>query len=231
MKSPSINQQKNIINNFIGNQSTLEKITKFNKNIATIINNIKETNGKIAIVSDFDFTLTKKYEMNNDKINYYSTYSVLENASNISEDYRRKFKVLFEKYNKYECDTSIDFNIRESFVFEWYKDILELIMTEDLNRNHFEEMVDQSENKFYFRNGILELFENIMKYKITFYIISAGLHEIIEDSLRKIIPFYDLLLEYKLIIIIANKFIYEETTNKMIGYFKPIIYTFNKGEV
>ena len=179
MKSPSINQQKNIINNFIGNQSTLEKITKFNKNIATIINNIKETNGKIAIVSDFDFTLTKKYEMNNDKINYYSTYSVLENASNISEDYRRKFKVLFEKYNKYECDTSIDFNIRESFVFEWYKDILELIMTEDLNRNHFEEMVDQSENKFYFRNGILELFENIMKYKITFYIISAGLHEII----------------------------------------------------
>ena len=230
MKCSSILNSKTL-KSFISNHSILEKLEKFNLNVNTIISNIKNTNGKIAIISDFDYTLTKRFDLNNDLTTYYSSYCVFENAKIISDEYRKKNQEMFNKYHKYETDLSIDYEIRNEFVLKWYRDNLDLIVNEDINRNHFIDMVEQSHEKLIFRNGILELFEIVREYNIPFFIISGGLYEIIEDALKIIVPFYNSLKTDNLITIIANKFIFEETTEKLIGYQEPIVYTFNKGDV
>jgi len=224
------NPEKNL-KNFIACHSEYEKIEHFNINISSIIKKIKDTNGKIVIMSDFDFTLTRKFDLNDNKINYFSTYCVFENFNQTSDNYKINSQELYNNYHKYETDELLDFPTRNGLVLKWYKDNLDLIVGENLTKSHFEDMIDHSHEKFYFRQGIIELFELVLEYKISFYIISGGLHDIIEHSLKAVIPFYNLLEENKLINIIANKFIYDEKTQKMIGYQEPIVYTFNKGEV
>lgn len=226
MKSP-----QETLKNFIGNHSNYEKLEYFNKNISSIISSIKESNGKIAIVSDFDYTLTKRYDFQDSQVNFFSTYCVLENHKDVSENFRTKFKQLFETYRKYPVDLSIEFETRKNMVMKWYQENLELILEEGLTKAHFEEMIDQSHGKFFFRNGILELFEMVLNYKIPFFIISGGIYEIIEHALKTVIPFYNQLEEEKLINIIANRFTYDESSEKMIGYYQPVVYHFNKGEV
>lgn len=219
------------LKNFISSHSKYEKKENFNQNVNSIIKKIKDTNGKIAIISDFDFTLTRRFDLNNDKINYFSTYCVFENFNETTNNYKAKSLELYNANHQYETDETLDFPTRNELVLKWYKDNLDLIVQENLTKSHFEDMIDHSHEKFYFRQGILELFEIVFEYKIPFYIISGGLHDIIEHSLKAVIPFYNLLEENKLINIIANKFNYDENSQKMIGYQEPIVYTFNKGEV
>jgi len=222
---------KKALKNFILNHSKYEKKENFNKNVNSLIKQIKDTNRKIAIISDFDFTLTRRFDLNNEQINYFSTYCVLENFSEITENFKKNSQKLYNDNHKYETDETLDFPTRNELVLKWYRDNLDLIVGENLTKSHFEDMMDHSHEKFYFRQGILELFEIVLEYKIPFYIISGGLHDIIEHSLKAVIPFYKLLEENKLINIIANKFIYDEKTQKMTGYQEPLVYTFNKGEV
>jgi 2-hydroxy-3-keto-5-methylthiopentenyl-1-phosphate phosphatase len=230
MNNRSINPT-NTLKNFIACHSKYEKIENFNKNVNSIINRIKNTNRKIAIVSDFDYTLTRRFDLEDEKINFYSSYCIFEHFKHITDEYRIKNKDLFNTYYKYEMDETLEFKKRDELVYKWYKDNLNLIVAEKITKELFKEMVDHSHEKFYFRNGILELFELVLEYKIPFYIISGGLHDVIEHSLRFVLPFYEHLEKNKLLNIISNKFIYDEKTHKMIGYQEPIVYTFNKGEV
>lgn len=231
MKNPTIFNTKTALKSFIAGHSKYEKMENFNKNINTIIKDIKRTNGKIAIVSDFDYTLTRRFDINNHQVNFFSSYCVLENFSNTSENFKIKNKELFEKYHHYEIDVSIDFETRKNLVWKWYIENFDLILEETISKSHFEEMFNESQENFYFRNGILELFEVILEYKIPFFIISGGLYEVIEHALKTVIPFYNNLEKENLINIIANRFIFDNKNDKIIGYHQPIVYTFNKGEV
>lgn len=184
---------KKALLNFIASHNKYEKKEHFNQNINSIIQKIKETNGKIAIISDFDFTLTRRFDLNDDKVNYFSTYCVFENFKQTSDNYKAKSQELYNNYHKFETDESLDFSTRNQLVLKWYRDNLNLIVGENLTKSHFEDMIDHSHEKFYFREGIIELFEIVLEYKISFYIISGGLSDIIEHSLKAVIPFYNLL--------------------------------------
>lgn len=222
---------KKDLKNFISNHSSYEKMENFNKNVSSLITEIKETNGKIAIISDFDYTLTKRFDLNNDQITFFSSYGVLENFKDLTQNYKKKTKDLFAHYHKYESDFSIDEETRKKLVLKWYTENLELILEENITKSHFQEMFDQSEKYFFFRSGIIELFEIILEYKIPLFIVSGGLYDIIEHALKAIIPFYKLLQEEKLIKIIANQFIFDEKTDKIVGFHQPLVYAFNKAEV
>jgi hypothetical protein len=236
------------LKSFIKSHNKFEKAENFNKNITKIISEIKKTKGKIAIVSDFDYTLTRKYDLdyNNNDINnnndkeknkenlnnfYLSSYGVFENNSLISEEFRKSSQELFENNYRYETDLSMDFDKRNALVLNWYKANLNMIVKEDIKKSDFEKMIDESHEKFYFRNGIIELFEIVLLYKIPFFIISGGLYDIIDHALKASLPFYDDLIKTKLLKIISNRFEFDEITEKIIKYHEPIIYTFNKGEV
>lgn len=221
------------LKSFIKSHNKYEKAEHFNKNITKIITEIKQTKGKIAIVSDFDYTLTRKYDLDktqNDPF-YFSSYGIFENNSVVSENFRKINKELFENNHKYELDLSMEFEKRNTLVLNWYKENLRMIVEENIKKSDFEKMIDESHEKFYFRSGIIELFELVLLYQIPFFIISGGLYDIIDHALKAALPFYDELKESNLLNIISNKFDYDEKTEKILKYHEPIVYTFNKGEV
>jgi 2-hydroxy-3-keto-5-methylthiopentenyl-1-phosphate phosphatase len=88
-----------------------------------------------------------------------------------------------------------------------------------------------SENQFYFRNGIKELFQLIEKYHIPLYIVSGGIKEVIQSSLKYVIQNFNSLVQKGLIHIVSNEFTYNSETDEIETYKEPMIYTFNKSIV
>ncbi len=210
-------------------------ITEYNsKEIIQIISNdfyekkkeFEANPKKLMIITDFDFTLTKKYHKDS---NLYSSYCVLEFSKYMSDNFKKMNKELFSKYSKFENDLTLDFETKDKLMQQWFKENLDLILVENLSKENFNKMILQAENNFYYRYGILDLFNLVNIHNIPFFIISGGIHEIIEESLKIILPFYDELKEKNLIHIVANKFTYDEK-GKVLGYTEPFVYTFNKGE-
>lgn len=228
------------------------KITKkFNKNFCQMINIINDINHKeeidliedhlkkkikefqknkssLKIISDFDYTLTQKYHSIHG--NLYSSYAILNYSSAVSEKFKKTSKALFRKYSPIENDATIDFETRDKMIKEWFMDDLNLMLSEKITKSDFKNMVRQSEKKFFFRYGILEMFEILFHNNIPIYIISGGIKEIIEETLRLLLPHYDSMVEKNMIHIISNSFEFDQN-GVMIGLKEPFVYTFNKGEV
>lgn len=218
------------VSNFICENNPLEKIKLINKNLEFKIKEFQKNPEKLVIVSDFDYTLSKKFHHKNQDTTLFSSYCVLEAFDTLSEKYRKVNKELFEKYHPIEIDHTMDFKERDLIIHQWFRENLDLLVDENLTKESFQKMVTNSETKFFYRYGIIELFELIKKYSIPLYIISGGIFEIIDESMSFVIPQYKELREKKLINIVANKFRYDEE-NKVIGYEEPCVYTFNKGKV
>lgn len=213
----------NLITKFNPDEKIFHMSSEFEEKVKEFSKNPK----KLAIITDFDFTLTKKYH---DESNLYSSYAVLESSEHLSEDFKKINKDLFLKYSKFETDLTLDFHTRDELMQTWFRENLDLIVDQKLSKENFASMIIQAEKRFYYRYGILELFELVRKYEIPIFIISAGLYEIISESIKIILPYFDELLEKKLIHILANKFIYD-SNNVVCGYEEPFVYTFNKGDV
>lgn len=216
---------------FVNECNPNEKIKIFNDNLDSKIKEFQLNPKNLIIVTDFDYTLTKKFSHSELNKNLYSSYCVMESSNFLSEEYKTKSKDLFDKYHPYEWDLTVDFKTRDEFIRKWFKDNLDLLLTEKFLKKNFEEMVKQAETRFFYRFGILELLNLIEKHEIPLVIISGGIYDIIEESLKLLIPHYQDLKEKKLISILANQFDFDLTTNQISGCLEPFVYTFNKGEV
>lgn len=222
----SSNLKNKIYTNFITDYNHKESIKVLSLDIQEKISEFKRNPEKLMIVTDFDFTLTKKYFEDN---HLYSSYCVLERSKFISEKFKVKNKELFVEYSKYENDLTLDLSSKDQLMRKWFKENLELILEEEISKEHFINMVIQAENNFYYRYGIFELFDLINKNNIPIFIISGGIYEIIDESLKYVLPQYNDLKRKNLIHVVANKFKYNDN-NMVIGYEEPFVYTFNKGE-
>jgi len=206
-----------------------ETINIINPKYEIKLKTFKDNPEKLMIVTDFDFTLTKNY-LDNERL--LSCINVMIYSDFISNEFQKISKDLHVKYAKYEYDTTIDLNLKDEMMHLWFKENLDMISKEKISKEDFRKMILQGEKKFYYRYGIIELFDLIEKNSIPIFIISAGIYEIIENSLKIILPGgrYQNLMEKNLLNIIANKFTYDEY-GFINGYVEPIVYTFNKGEI
>jgi 2-hydroxy-3-keto-5-methylthiopentenyl-1-phosphate phosphatase len=142
---------------------------------------------KLVIITDFDYTLTKRYPNRHVDRNF-TTYGVTELYSKISDNYKKMTKQLFEKNHPVEIDHTRPYEERYRIMERWYRDAVELVMSENLKKDDFRDMVIETNGNFKFRNGALELFELVRKYRIPVFIISAGLYDIIDNALALILP-------------------------------------------
>ena len=177
---------------------------------------------------DFDYTLTKKMNPGA-KRSLYSTFCVLQNSGYVSEAFVQENKKLFQLYHGYEADHSISFELRDYYTHKWFKENMESVSREkNLQKHKFKEIILSSKNKFYFRNGIKEMFDLIEKFEIPLYIISGGIKDVIDSSLNYVISNYLKIKNKNLIKIISNEFNYNKETNEIENCVEPMIYTFNK---
>ena len=206
----------------------IKDLENFSLKIKNFITSYKLNPKNLVIVTDFDFTITKRYNYQK-KISLYSSYRFYD-ESLIGGDQQKIVEIqnqLCNKYMKYETDASYDKKIREKNVHEFYSKSLDVYINPNFTRNSIGKMLKKLKEKFELRKYTKELFELLIKLEIPIVIVSGGVKEVIIDLLKKCIKNFETLLLQKKIVIIANELYFEEGKG-CIGHSENVIYAFNK---
>jgi 2-hydroxy-3-keto-5-methylthiopentenyl-1-phosphate phosphatase len=206
----------------------IKDIQNFSSKIKHLISSYKINPKHIVLVTDFDFTLTKKYNYQKN-ISLYSSYRFYD-ESLIGGDQQKILEIqnqLCTQYMKYETDSSYDKKIREKKVHEFYSKSLDVYINPKFTRNSIGKMLKKLKEKFELRKYTKELFETLIKLGIPIVIVSGGVKEVIIDLLKKCVKNFENYLAQKKIVIIANELYFEEGKG-CIGHSTDVIYAFNK---
>lgn len=171
------------------------------------------------IISDFDRTLTKAF-VNGQKT--HTTIAQIREGKYLTQDYAPRAHALFDKYRPFEISHTISEEERNRKMNEWWSTHLELMIECGMNKGVIEDIVKK--DKIQFREGSLELLDILAVHKIPLLIFSAGLGDIIQESLKS----KNRLTEN--IHIISNFYKFDKE-GKIEGYKSNIIHTFNKNEL
>lgn len=211
------------------NQSIdVTNIGKLSSKIQNFLTSYKNNKKNIALVTDFDFTISKKYNYLKN-LSLGSSYRFYD-ESLIGGNQQKVLEIqneLCNKYMKYETDASIDIKIREKKVEEFYDKSLDVYINPNFTRDSIGKMLEKLKEKFELRKYTKELFELLMKLEIPIIIVSGGIQEVIIDLLKNIMPDFELYCKQKKILIISNTLYFEEGKG-CVGHSKDVIYAFNK---
>lgn len=185
----------------------------------------------IIIISDFDFTMTRRYYINpknNKKEHLLSGFGFYDLCPDLPEKFRKETMDLKLKYLKYENDTTIPYEERDKYINYLFTEDIKKIVELHLNKNFLEQSLENTIKfkPFYFRQGVKKFYELISNNNIPQIIISGG----IKDSIEKTLYILDKNINMKNIKIISNEFIYDKN-DIIVDYKKPLIYTFNKSKI
>ena len=200
----------------------------FNNKLKNFIISYKKNKKNLALITDFDFTISKKYNYKKG-LSLFSSYRFYDEDL-IGGNQQRVTEIqndLCDKYMKYETDASIDIKIREKYVHEFYAKSLDVYINPNFTRESIGKMLEKLKEKFELRNYIKEFFELLIKLEIPIIIVSGGVKQVIIDLLKKSIKDFELYCKEKKIIIIANELYFDEKKG-CTGYSDDVIYAFNK---
>ena len=206
----------------------INDVKNFSSKLEDFISSYKLNHKNLVLVTDFDFTITKRYnyQKNNSLFSSYRFYD----EGLIGGDQQKIIEIqneLCNKYMKYETDSSYDKEIREKKVHEFYYKSLDVYINPNFTRNSIGKMLEKLGEKFELRKYTKELIELLIKLDIPIVIVSGGVKEVIIDLLKKCIKNFENYLNQKKIVIIAND-LYFEDGKGCVGHSTDIVYAFNK---
>ena len=211
------------------NQSIeITNIDNFSSKLKNFIISYKNNNKKLGVVTDFDFTISKRFNYQKN-LSFFSSYRFYD-ESLIGGDQEKVLKIqndLCNKYMKYETDSSIDKSIREQKVHAFYSESLDVYINPKFTRDSIGKMLEKLKEKFELRKYTKEFFEFLIRLEIPIIIVSGGVKEVIIDLLKNVIPDFELYCNQKKIVIISNELYFEEEKG-CIGHSTDVIYAFNK---
>ena len=217
-----------ILSNFPENNISIKDIPNFSSKLNNLIISYKSNPGNIIFITDFDYTITKRYNYQKNST-LFSSYRFYD-ESLIGGDQQKILDIqnqLCNEYMKYETDSTYDKKIREQKVHEFYSKSLDVYINPKFTRNSIGKMLEKFKEKYELRKYTKELFELLIKLNIPIVIVSGGVKEVIIDLLKTSINNFEKYLSEKKIIIIANELYFEEDKG-CIGHSTNVIYAFNK---
>ena len=217
-----------ILSNFPENNISIKDIPNFSSKLNNLIISYKSNPGNIIFITDFDYTITKRYNYQKNST-LFSSYRFYD-ESLIGGDQQKILDIqnqLCNEYMKYETDNTYDKKIREQKVHEFYSKSLDVYINPKFTRNSIGKMLEKFKEKYELRKYTKELFELLIKLEIPIVIVSGGVKEVIIDLLKTSINNFEKYLSEKKIIIIANELYFEEGKG-CIGHSTNVIYAFNK---
>jgi HAD superfamily hydrolase (TIGR01544 family) len=203
----------------------------FDKKLKGFISSYYNNKKSVAVVTDFDFTITSKIDYKNGK-EYKSSYYLYDEdiIGGDQKSFNEKRKALADKYSLYEFSTSFDFETRKNKMEEWYTKGLELYFNEKFTQNSIDKMIEVTKDNILFRKYAKEYIELLVSLGITVIIESGGLGDFIEGILKLEIPNIEEYLKERKIIIVSNFFKYDVKTKGCIGAHHEVINCFNKAD-
>jgi cytosolic 5'-nucleotidase 3 len=172
---------------------------------------------KLHLVSDFDKTLSKAFDRNNQM---HSIIAQIREGKYLSEGYTKKAYELHAKYYPIEVNNTMPIEEKNQKMNEWWGTHINFIAANGMNKKIVN---DIAENKIILRKGTIEFFKMLKTKKIPLLILSAALGDVIE-KLMKINK-----VNYKEIHIISNFFNFDKK-GIVTGYKGKIVHSLNKNE-
>ena len=218
-------QKKQNQNIFYTDKSLFDK--KFQSFITSFLKNKKS----VAVVTDFDYTITARYDYKTGK-EYKSSYYLYDEdiIGGNQQEFNAKRKDLADKYSLYEFSTSHDLNTRKKKVEEWYQKTLGLFFNEKFTLDSIDKMIEITKNNILFRKHIKEYIELLISLGITVIIESGGIGNFIQSVLKSIIPNFESYVQEKKIIILSNFFKFDPINKGCCGLEHGVINSFNKAD-
>ena len=202
----------------------------FDQKLLNFIESYRRNKKSVAIVTDFDYTITSRLDYKTGKL-YSSSYYLYDEdiigGNQRSFDERRK--ALADEYSFYEFNTSYDYEIRKIKMKEWYSKSLSLYFNEKFKSNSIDEMVQKTRHNLLLRRKAIEYLELLMDLGITVVIESGGIGQFIEGYLKLYLPNFERYENEKKIIIVSNMFKFDEKKG-CIGLEHEVINCFNKAD-
>lgn len=219
--SNQTNQPKNII---------YTDKSLFDLKLSNFIDSYYQNKKSVAIVTDFDYTLTSRIDYKTGKL-YHSSYYLYDEdlIGGNQRAFNERRQSLGDKYAFYEFNTSYDIELRKIKMEEWYTKSLELYFNEKFTKNSIDEMVHKTKNNLLLRKKSIEYLELLMNLGITVVIESGGIGHFIESYLRIYLPNFERYINEKKIIIVSNMFKFDDKDG-CIGLEHEVINCFNKAD-
>ena len=115
----------------------------------------------LLIVSDFDFTLTKRFEINkktNKREQLLSGFWFYDICPLLPSAFLKSVQDIKDKYTKYEDDLSLPLKTRSDMTEKLFTEVLDLLIgLKSIKKNKFlEETINETMKlkPFYYRNGV-----------------------------------------------------------------------------
>lgn len=171
------------------------------------------TDDSIYILTDFDQTMTT--------VTSESSWSILSKSDIVAKGYVEESQELFNYYAPYEVNESLDYDIKNKLMSEWWSKHIELLVKYRVSEEVIDEAVN-NEEVMSFREGVRDFLRSMKERNIPVIILSAGIGNFIEKFLIKNSCYYDN------IFIISNFIRFEDGV--AIGMVGNVIHSLNKGE-
>ena len=203
----------------------------FHKKFKQFIESYRKNKKSVAVVTDFDYTITSRIDYKTGK-EYKSSYYLYDEEvfGGNQKEFDRKRKALADKYAGYEFSTSYDVETRKLFMKEWYEKSLGLYFNEKFTLDSIDKMVEKMKGNLLFRRKAKEYIELLVSLEITVIIESGGIGQFIEGILKTIIPHFEEYLREKKIIIVSNMFEFDKVHKGCYGLKHEVINCFNKAD-
>lgn len=173
--------------------------------VEEIQNNINKYN--ITMFMDFDRTMTTPESDDS------------WDASAKKNGLSTKLEEFYDKYRPIELDYTLSKKEKEKYMLEWYQGCMDLYYEFKITKEDLEKSIKNS--KIILRNGLAELLCNLHKNKVPVIILSAGIGNVIEQTLKEENCYYNN------ITIISNFFKFNDQ-GQILKYNDYLIHTLNK---
>ncbi len=173
------------------------------------IKNISLNSNNFYVIMDFDQTITTGST---------DSWTILQNPNIMNPNFSKDSLLLYEKYGPIELDYSLDAITKSNYLKEWYLNVMDLTYSYGLSYSKLLACVKYGNMSF--RDGFKDFLDCLHDYNIPVIILSAGIGNVITQTLKLNNCFYDN------VHIVSNFIKFED--DKMLPFNDDIIHTSNK---
>ena len=201
----------------------------FDQKLNNFISAYKTNKHSVAVVTDFDYTITTPIDYKTGK-EYKSSYYLYDEdmIGGDQKKFNERRQALTDIYSKYEFSTIYDLETRIQKMKEWYEKNIHLYFNEKFTLDSIDEMVKKCKNNILFRKYAKEYMELLISLDIPIIIESGGITQFIIAILKTIFPNMLELIKEKKILVVSNTFTFDEKTKGCNGVAHEVINCFNK---
>ncbi|XP_040354558.1 cytosolic 5'-nucleotidase 3 isoform X3 [Ixodes scapularis] len=171
---------------------------------------------KLQVVTDFDHTISRSH-LNGKAC--CSTHGVLECSSLITQDFQVQAEKVHEKYYPIEIDPYMSTEEKIPYMVEWYTKSHAILVNCGIKKRDIPQLVEES--SIMLRDGCESFFEMLHEHQIPTLVFSAGLGDILEETLKHFQCYFPNLK------FISNYMQFDDEGN-IIGFKGELIHMYNK---